>query len=49
MMFPIAQVEHLILMILVIQSRYRKRAEWRKEMMSQAKAASASTEDEDGW
>jgi hypothetical protein len=36
--------------ILVLEEKLRKRAQWRKEMMAQARAeANSITEDEEGW
>lgn len=36
--------------VAVLEQKLRKRAEWRKEIMAQAKAnANAVSEDEDGW
>lgn len=35
--------------VAVLEEKLRKRAQWRKEMMAQAKNTASSTEDEDGW
>ena len=35
--------------VAVLEEKLRKRAQWRKEMMAQAKNSAAAAEDEDGW
>jgi hypothetical protein len=35
--------------VAVLEEKLKKRAQWRKEMMQQAKSSSANMEDEDGW
>jgi flagellar motor protein MotB len=35
--------------VAVLEEKLRKRAQWRKEMMAQAKTQAASYEDDDGW
>jgi hypothetical protein len=35
--------------VAVLEEKLRKRAQWRKEMMQQAKANVGNVEDEDGW
>ena len=35
--------------VAVLEEKLRKRAQWRKEMMSQAKSSNGATVDEDGW